>query len=95
MKCSIYRGKRKEDHYVYLPEAGNFDAIPDPIKKLMGEFVFAMEIELNPESKLANSKPEIVLKKIEEQGFYLQMPPKHEVLNVKVGNYERPRQNQQ
>jgi len=92
MKCSIYRGKRKEDHYVYLPEADNFDAIPDPIKRLMGEFVFAMEVELTADSKLANSNPQEVLNKIEEQGFYLQVPPKHEALNVKVGDYQRTRQ---
>ena len=42
MKCSIYRGKRKEDHYVYLPEADNFEAIPDSIKRLMGEFVLVI-----------------------------------------------------
>jgi len=90
MKCSIYRGKRKEDHYVYLPEAGNFDAIPDSIKRLMGEFVLAMELEITAESKLANRNPQEILARIEEQGFFLQMPPKHEVLNVKVGNYQRP-----
>ncbi len=91
MKCSIYRGKRKEDHYVYLAEADNFDPIPDAIKRLMGEFVLAMELEITPESKLAANNAEEILEKIEEQGFFLQMPPKHEVLNVKVGNYERKR----
>ena len=95
MKCSIYRGKRKEDHYVYLPEAGNFDAIPDKIKRLMGEFVLAMELEISEESKLANSDPKEILDRIEEQGFFLQIPPRHEVLNVKVGNYQRPGREQE
>ncbi|MCF6218991.1 MAG: YcgL domain-containing protein [Gammaproteobacteria bacterium] len=89
MKCSIYRGKRREDHYIYLAEANNFDPIPDTIKRLMGEFVLAMEIEITLESKLANGNAEEILTQIEAQGFFLQMPPKHEVLNVKVGSYER------
>ncbi len=92
MKCSIYRGKRREDHYVYLAEADNFDPIPDTIKRLMGEFVLAMEIEITLESKLASNNAEEILSKIEAQGFFLQVPPKHETLNVKVGSYERKRQ---
>lgn len=95
MKCSIYRGKRKEDHYVYLPEADNFDAIPDSIKRLMGEFVLAMELEITEQSKLAQSDPKEVLEKIQQQGFYLQMPPRDEVLNVKVGDYKRPGREQE
>ncbi len=91
MKCSIYRGKRREDHYVYLPEAENFNAIPDAVKRIFGEFVLAMEIELTPETKLANINPSDILEKIAEQGFYLQVPPKIEMLDVKVGDYVRER----
>ena len=31
-----------------------------------------------------------ILEKIKEQGFYLQMPPRDEILSVKVGDYKRP-----
>ncbi len=90
MKVSIYRGKYKEDHYIYLPEADKFDVVPDAIIRLMGGLNFAMEIDITPESKLATSDPKEVIAKIEEQGFYLQMPPRHEILDVKVGDYVRP-----
>jgi uncharacterized protein YcgL (UPF0745 family) len=49
--------------------------LPDELMDSLGELTFVMDLQLEPDTKLANSKPEDVLKSIDEKGFYLQIPP--------------------
>ncbi len=74
--CYIYRSPIKDLMYLYLKEKEAFEDLPAPLRKRFGEPEFAMELELHPERKLANADAATVLTALEEQGFYLQMPPK-------------------
>ena len=73
--CSIYRCAKKEGMYVYVDKQEDLSRIPDALKKQMGATELAMTLLLASDKKLARVKAEDVLKAIEEQGFYLQMPP--------------------
>jgi uncharacterized protein YcgL (UPF0745 family) len=74
MNCYIYRCSRKEDLYIYLAERDDFSMVPAEIMRSLGVTEFAMELELNPETKLACEDTSTVLKNLQEKGFHLQLP---------------------
>lgn len=73
--CSIYRCAKKEGMYVYVDKQEDLSRIPDVLKKQMGATELAMTLLLSEDKKLARANAQEVLNAIEEQGFYLQMPP--------------------
>ncbi len=75
MDCKIYRSCKKDEMYLYLEASAEVDKLPDALRKIVGRLELAMELELSPERKLARVDVTEVISKIEEQGFFLQMPP--------------------
>lgn len=75
MQCHIYKGRKKQDHYLYLPKEGDFSKIPASLLQLLGPLEEVMILELTPDMRLARANPAEVLRTIAEQGFYLQLPP--------------------
>jgi uncharacterized protein YcgL (UPF0745 family) len=73
--CSVYRCAKKEGMYVYVDKQEGLSRIPDVLQQQMGATELAMTLLLAPDKKLARVKAVDVLSTIEEQGFYLQMPP--------------------
>lgn len=73
--CEIFRSSRKEEMYLYVDRAQGLEPVPDVLMKQFGEPVSVMTMILTPEQKLARANVDEVLAGIEEQGFYLQMPP--------------------
>jgi uncharacterized protein YcgL (UPF0745 family) len=73
--CSVYRSPRKEGMYLYVEKSDELSRVPEPLLKQFGTPELAMTLALHPERKLARATAEEVLAAIEENGFYLQMPP--------------------
>lgn len=80
MQCYVYKGKNKEDYFVYLAQELDLKSpeqhLPSAILALLGELSLVLEFELSPTRSLSQANAEQVLADIEEQGFYLQMPKK-------------------
>ena len=76
----IFRSSRKEEMYLYVEKANGLVDVPEPLLEQFGEAESVMTLVLKPERKLARADTAEVLQKIEEQGFYLQMPPTAEEL---------------
>jgi len=80
MKCYVYKGNQKEDHYLYLPSEFNLDEsgndLPPQILSLMGELSIVVEFDLTPERVLPQADAQHVIDSLKESGFYLQMPKK-------------------
>jgi len=74
--CNVYRSDKKTETYLYLAEEQDFEDLPDELKQTFGEPAFVMRLELTPEFKLARVETQRVLENLEENGFYLQLPPK-------------------
>ena len=78
MNCYVYKGDRKDDHYLYLPTefdpASSNDELPQIVLKLMGGLSFVLEFELTQDRKLSQADAKHVIESIESKGFYLQMP---------------------
>lgn len=73
--CEIYRCAKKEGMYIYLSKESGLDSLPEALKKRAGKMELAMTLLITPDKQLARAKAEDVLTAIDNQGFYLQMPP--------------------
>ncbi len=74
MKTFIYRCILKPDIYIYLAEEDVFDNVPKEIFNSMGIVEFCMELDINPDRKLAREDTRTVLNNLEQHGFHLQLP---------------------
>lgn len=81
MKCYVYKGDRRDDHFLYLPEKlpedEDVDAeidVPQALLSMLGDLSLVIEFELREDKKLAQADAAQVLSDIARQGFYLQMP---------------------
>ena len=74
MECNIYKGKRKQDHYLFMPVTTPLDDIPGSILEMLGEMELVMKLDITEQSNLAQSEARAVLDTISEKGFYIQLP---------------------
>ena len=69
--------------YLYVPfresETELLQGLPDGLKNLTGQLEKVMELELSPDRKLARVSVEEVMTALENQGYYLQMPPSEQL----------------
>ena len=86
MKCYIYKSSKKDQLYLYVPKKDDFEAIPPILMDTMGKPEFVMELELTAERKLARADAGEVLAGLQEKGFYLQMPPKDPLADMRIGS---------
>lgn len=72
---SIYRSSKREGMYVFVPRETDPSGLPSSLLTYFGAPVHAMDLVLTPERQLARANAGDVIRAIDEQGFYLQMPP--------------------
>ncbi len=77
MKCFVYKSVKKAESYIYISEKDNFESIPKQLLLIFGKPEFALEFELTEDRKLATVDAKQVISSLDEQGYFLQMPPKN------------------
>lgn len=75
MQSYIYRSEKKTNCYLFLKEKLEKFAVPEPVKKIVGELHFVMKLDITSQTKLALSDVDKVLDAFDRQGFYIQVPP--------------------
>lgn len=75
MNCYIYRSNKQKGMYLYLDEKDNFSKVPESLLTLLGDMEFTFEFDLSKGRKLVRAEAEEVLRIIDENGYFLQMPP--------------------
>ena len=75
MQCFVYRSTRKHHTYLFLPKQGDFSQVPESLLKLFGDAEFSFNFQLIPGKKLVLADAQEVLRHIDENGFFLQLPP--------------------
>lgn len=75
MHCAIYKGTKKNDHYLYIEREDDFSRVPEVLLNMLGKLKLVMTLELAPERKLAQADTRQVINSLREQGYYFQMPP--------------------
>ncbi len=83
MHCVVYKGTRKPDDYLYVEKADDFTRVPEALLDMMGELQLILTLELSADRQLAQADVIQVMKLLNEQGYYLQIPPKiHEDIST-------------
>lgn len=73
--CEVFKSPRKDEMYLYVDKRQGLKDVPDVLLERFGEPRSVMTMLLTPDKPLARVRAEDVIAAIEEQGFYLQMPP--------------------
>lgn len=73
--CNIYRSSKKEGMYLYVSKQDMLKKVPDQLLALFGKPELAMTMLLTPDKPLLRTSADQVMEAIEQQGYYLQMPP--------------------
>ncbi|WP_447555899.1 YcgL domain-containing protein [Vreelandella sp. EE22] len=76
--CEILKSSRKDEMYLYVDKRRGCDPVPAALMETFGKPVPVLTMILTPDKTLARVKAEDVIAAIDEQGFYLQMPPAKE-----------------
>lgn len=75
----IYRSTKEEGMYLYVKKEEGLSRVPPELLALFGKAEPAMVLILTPEKKLAHANVNAVMALIEENGFYLQLPPRDQI----------------
>jgi len=78
--CTIYRSSKKSETYLYIEKKDDFSRVPDELRKLLGTLNLVMTLDLDGRSHLAQAELAKVKSELDENGFYLQLPPPEENL---------------
>jgi len=90
MYCAIYRSTKRDQTYLYVEKKDDFSRVPEELMQGFGKPQFSMVINLGQREKLATADIEKVKQSLEEQGYYLQVPPPVEsLLNMHLQNGEK------
>ncbi|HEY9036399.1 MAG TPA: YcgL domain-containing protein [Pseudomonadales bacterium] len=74
--CDVYRSSRVDGMYLYVAREEGLDRVPESLMKRFGRAEPALSLALTLRQKLSRANAADVMHAIQEQGFYLQMPPK-------------------
>lgn len=74
LPCVVYRGRRRDDSYLFVEKHEDFSRVPEALLKMLGGVDFVMDLELWPGRALAQASCADVMRQLREQGYFLQMP---------------------
>jgi uncharacterized protein YcgL (UPF0745 family) len=77
MPCYVYASRKKPDTYVWLAERDAFDTLPAPLREMLGQLRFALELALDEKRHLPRENARQVLAHLRERGWHLQLPPEN------------------
>ncbi|MEM0954501.1 MAG: YcgL domain-containing protein [Pseudomonadota bacterium] len=75
MLVQVYRSSRKAEMYLYTAKSAALSDVPEALLQQFGPPEPVMLLNLDGSRKLARVDAEDVVTSIQEQGFFLQMPP--------------------
>jgi uncharacterized protein YcgL (UPF0745 family) len=73
--CVVYRCGKQDEMYLYLRAGKKPEELPEALLRCTGTLTQVMALSLAPGRKLARVDVDKVLEKLQEPGYYLQMPP--------------------
>lgn len=71
----VFKSTRKAETYLYVDKAKGLAEVPDALLRQFGPAESVMSLMLDEARSLARANAREVLSSIEQQGFYLQLPP--------------------
>jgi uncharacterized protein YcgL (UPF0745 family) len=80
MICTIYKSSKKSDTYLYVAKKDDFSSIPKALMATFGQPILVMPLLLKEGRELAQVDIERVKEALNQQGYFLQLPPPPEDL---------------
>ena len=80
MLCAVYKTRKKEGMYLYVPKKDHFEDVPEALMETFGRPELVTIIALEKREKLGMVDKQKLIDELTEKGFYLQMPPKEDNL---------------
>ena len=80
MLCTIYKSAKKAQTYLFVKQRDDFSTVPAPLMSMFGTPTLVTVMNLANKEKLALADIDKVKENLNEQGFYLQLPPPQENL---------------
>lgn len=96
MSCFVLfiKARKKEGTYLYIPKKDDFSQVPDTLMQMFGKPIPVMTIKLDGR-KLAQVDIEKVKASLQNDGFFLQVPPPPENLLEKYKEQKAQQKNEQ
>lgn len=82
--CEIFKSSRKDEMYLYVDKLKGLASVPPALMDTFGKPVAVLTMILSADKSLARVNVTDVMAAINEQGFYLQMPPAKEAYLLDV-----------
>lgn len=92
MFCSVLKSYRKADTYLYIPKDTPLDELPDNLVQLFTPHTQVTTLHVTPGRKLARMSGATLLKRLDEDGFYLQIPPTQQDLLAMHRSLQTPQE---
>lgn len=93
MLCAIYKSAKKAQMYLFVKTRDDFSSVPEALMKVFGTPTLVTLTNLATKTKLAFADLEKVKTNLDEEGYYLQMPPPQEDM-LKQHKIDMDNQNQ-
>ena len=71
----VFKSVKRNDLYLFLQADREFESLPRELRQSFGTPIFVMDLTIDEQRSLARADPLKVLSALEENGFYLQLPP--------------------
>ena len=71
----IYKGSRRAETYLYVPEENNFQRVPEDLLDALGTLELVMQLELDEGRRLARVDAKEIMKGVSQAGYFLQLAP--------------------
>ena len=71
----IYKGSRRAETYLYVPEDNNFQRVPEDLLDALGTLELVMQLELDEGRRLARVDAKEIMKGVSQVGYFLQLAP--------------------
>lgn len=62
--------------YLYLPRENDFQDLPEALMAQFGTPLAVMQLDLHPQRTLSRADVNVVIRNLNSNGYYLQLPPK-------------------
>ncbi len=80
MLCAIYKSAKKAQMYLFIKTRDDFTSVPEPLMTTFGTPILVTLTNLATKEKLAFANLDKVKASLNDQGYYLQLPPPPEDL---------------
>ncbi len=80
MLCAVYKSSKKAGTYLFVNKRDEFEQVPKGLMTTFGTPVLVTLINLANKTKLAMADLDKVKTNLQDQGYYLQLPPPPENL---------------